>query len=214
MNFTLNEGVGRWHVTSGKTIAEGWRSIGPWATGYFGIYTLIWGFVYGAAGMSSCALAMTTMFPVIPLWAWAIIHGLVGFILIWSGKYKMFENVMTLLVGLMFITVVGSALLVIPDLGHIMNTASPSLPKGSLIYALGLIGGVGGLSQWSLMVTGYLKNVGMTGLMFLSCEETLLQHILLRPSLLFLFSSWALHYYTDQEQSLMDKPDWLNFQVY
>ncbi len=144
IKFTLNEGVGRWHVTSGKTILEGWRSIGPWATGYFGIYTLIWGFVYGAAGMSSCALAMTTMFPVIPLWAWAIIHGLVGFILIWSGKYKMFENVMTLLVGLMFITVVGSALLVIPDLGHIMNTASPSLPKGSLIYALGLIGGVGG----------------------------------------------------------------------
>ena len=107
IKFTLNEGVGRWHVTSGKTILEGWRSIGPWATGYFGIYTLIWGFVYGAAGMSSCALAMTTMFPVIPLWAWAIIHGLVGFILIWSGKYKMFENVMTLLVGLMFITVVG-----------------------------------------------------------------------------------------------------------
>lgn len=49
LKFALNEGVGRWHVTSGKTILEGWHMMGKWATGYFGIYSIIWGFVYGAA---------------------------------------------------------------------------------------------------------------------------------------------------------------------
>lgn len=44
----------------------------------------------------------------------------------------------------MFITVVGSAIVVLPDLADIIDTAIPTLPEGSLIYALGLIGGVGG----------------------------------------------------------------------
>ncbi|WP_346200157.1 Nramp family divalent metal transporter [Caldifermentibacillus hisashii] len=51
---------------------------------------------------------------------------------------------MNWLVGLMFITVVGSAIVVLPDLADIIDTAIPTLPEGSLIYALGLIGGVGG----------------------------------------------------------------------
>jgi Mn2+/Fe2+ NRAMP family transporter len=144
LKFALNEGVGRWHLNSGRTILEGWQFMGRWATGYFGGYTIIWGFVYGAAATSSCALAMTAMFPQLPLWGWAIIHGLFGFAVIWWGGYQAFEKVMNVLIGVMFITVVGSAILVIPQLGGLMDTAVPSLPKGSLIFALGLIGGVGG----------------------------------------------------------------------
>lgn len=142
--FVLNEGVGRWHLLSGKTIFEGWQSMGKWASGYFGVYALIWGFVYGAAGTSSCALAMSAMVPAIPLWAWAIIHGIAGFAITWSGRFQLFERVMNVLVGLMFITVVGSAILVLPQLNGLWHTAVPDLPKGSLLYALGLIGGVGG----------------------------------------------------------------------
>ncbi|PLR75658.1 iron transporter [Bacillus sp. V3-13] len=144
LKFALNEGVGRWHLLSGKTILTGWTLLGKWTTGYFGTYSIIWGFVYGAAGTSSCALAMSAMFPVLPLWAWAVIHGVIGFVLIWWGGFKAFEHVMNILIAIMFITVVGSALLVIPDLNGLWNTAVPSLPPGSLLYALGLIGGVGG----------------------------------------------------------------------
>ena len=144
LKFALNEGVGRWHLTSGKTILEGWHIMGKWATGYFGVYSVIWGFVYGAAGTASCALAMSALFPQLSLTQWAIIHGIVAFILVWWGKYNTFEKVMNVLVGLMFITVVGSALLVIPQLSDIWGTAVPALPEGSLLYALGLIGGVGG----------------------------------------------------------------------
>ncbi|MEM1504277.1 Nramp family divalent metal transporter [Domibacillus sp. 8LH] len=144
LKFALNEGVGRWHLTSGNTILEGWHMMGKWATGYFGVYSVIWGFVYGAAGTASCALAMAALFPQLSLTQWAVIHGLAGFGLIWWGKYKTFEKVMNWLVGIMFITVVGSAVLVVPQLGDIVDTAVPTLPEGSLVYALGLIGGVGG----------------------------------------------------------------------
>lgn len=144
LKFVLNEGVGRWHLLSGKTIFEGWQSMGKWASIYFGVYALIWGFVYGAAGTSSCALAMSAMIPAIPLWAWAIIHGIAGFALTWSGRFRLFERAMNILVGLMFITVVGSAVLALPKLSGLWHTAVPDLPKGSLLYALGLIGGVGG----------------------------------------------------------------------
>jgi len=144
LKFVLNEGVGRWHLISGKTILEGWHLMGKWATGYFGVYSVIWGFVYGAAGTASCALAASALFPQLSLTAWAIIHGILGLVLVWSGQYKRFEHVMNILIGIMFITVVGAAILVLPQLGDVMGTAVPALPKGSLIYALGLIGGVGG----------------------------------------------------------------------
>ncbi|WP_042463416.1 Nramp family divalent metal transporter [Neobacillus dielmonensis] len=144
LKFALNEGVGRWHLASGKTILEGWHLMGKWATGYFGVYSVIWGFVYGAAGTASCALAASALFPQLSLTAWAIIHGILGLVLVWSGQYKRFEHVMNVLIGIMFITVVGSAIIVLPQLGDVVGTAVPTLPKGSLIYALGLIGGVGG----------------------------------------------------------------------
>ncbi|WP_185830740.1 hypothetical protein [Siminovitchia terrae] len=41
-----------------------------------------------------------------PLWAWAIIHSVAGFRLIWFGRYKIFEKVITVLIGIMFLAVV------------------------------------------------------------------------------------------------------------
>ncbi|MBD1381732.1 Nramp family divalent metal transporter [Metabacillus arenae] len=145
LKFYLTEGIGRWHLATGKTILEGWHSLGRWATGYFGIYSIIWGFLYGAAAASTCALMMTAMFPIMPLWAWAIIHLLAGFALIWTGKYIIFERVMLVLIGIMFVTVVGTAVVLLPDIGSILNgILVPRLESGSFLLVLGLIGGVGG----------------------------------------------------------------------
>ena len=70
---------------------------------------MIWGFVYGATAMSSAALPLAAVFPVLPLWAWAILMGLAGFVMVWFGKYATFEKITAVLVGLMFVTVVGLA---------------------------------------------------------------------------------------------------------
>jgi len=162
LKYFLNEGVGRWHLATGKTILEGWQEMGKWATGYFGAYSVIWGFVYGAAATSACALAMSSMFPIMPFWAWAVVHAIAGFLLIWTGRYLLFEKVMMVLIGIMFVTVIGSALLFLPNLDDLLKGFVPTIPEGSFMLALGLIGGVGG----TITMTSYgywLKEKGWSG---------------------------------------------------
>ena len=104
-------------------------------------------FFFGAAAPSASALAVTAMFPgVMPLWAWAILHSVVfGFLICILGRYGLFERVMEVFVGIMFVTVVGLALLLAPNVGELaLGTIWPRLPEGSLPFVLAVIGGVGG----------------------------------------------------------------------
>lgn len=142
--LALGEAVGRWHLTSGQTILSGWRTLGRWALIYFGAYAVIWGFVYGATAMSASGLPLNAMFPVLSVRWWAMLCGLAGFLLVWFGRYAVLEKIMTAFIGVMFVTVVGTAVLVTPHLADVADGLVPRLPSGSLIYALGLIGGVGG----------------------------------------------------------------------
>ena len=144
LKFALNEGVGRYHLATDRTIVEGIHSLGRWASGFFGGYSLLWGFVYGAAASSSCALAANALFPAIPFWVYVVVHPIAGAILVLANRYELFEDIITAFIALMVVTVVGSAILVLPQLGDIIATGIPALPEGSTIYALGLIGGTGG----------------------------------------------------------------------
>ncbi|UWE04150.1 Nramp family divalent metal transporter [Laceyella sacchari] len=144
LKYTLNEGVGRYHLVTGQTLLQGWRTLGRWTLVYFGAYLMIWGFIYGAAGPTSTALAATAMFPQLSFNTWAIVHSLLAFVLIFLGRYQLFERVMTALTGLMFVTVVGSAVLIFPDWTKIFSGLIPNAPDSSFIFVLGLIGGVGG----------------------------------------------------------------------
>ncbi len=144
VKIALAEGSARYHLATGSTILEGWKSLGKWTSWYFGIYIMIWGFVYGATAMSATALPLAALFPFLPLWAWAIISGLVCAAFVAMNKYQMFENAMKLLIGFMFVVVVGVAIMVVPNIGEALTGLVPTLPEGSIIYTLGLIGGVGG----------------------------------------------------------------------
>jgi Mn2+/Fe2+ NRAMP family transporter len=144
LKYALAEGVGRWHLASGTTMLSGWRSLGRWTMVYFGIYIMIWGFSYGAAAMSATALPLNALFPVLSIRVWGIIAGLVGFVLVGVGRYRFFERLMTVLIGVMFLTVVGSAIAVVSDVESLASGLRPQLPADSLIYVLGLLGGVGG----------------------------------------------------------------------
>ena len=144
VKIALSEGAARYHLATGSTILAGWRSLGRWAAWYFGIYVIIWGFIYGATAMSATALPLAALFPAIPLRAWAIAAGLFGFIFVFFNRYETFEIVMKWLVGFMFVIMVGLAILVAPNLGDMAAGLTFDLPEGSLFYTLGLIGGVGG----------------------------------------------------------------------
>ena len=74
LKIALAEAVGRWTLSSERTMFEGWSSLGRsrlgggwldgrlnWAGLYFGVYVAVWGFVYGAAAMTSTALPLAAL---------------------------------------------------------------------------------------------------------------------------------------------------------
>ncbi|MFG2541325.1 Nramp family divalent metal transporter [Streptomyces sp. NPDC048594] len=159
VKISLAEACGRWHLSTGTTLFEGWASLGRWTTWFFAIYAVIWGFVYGAAAMSSSALPLQALFPdVMDLEWWGIACGLVGLVFVWFNKYNVFEKVMTVLVGVMFVVTVYLAIRVTPNLGDAFAGLLPVLPdeKDSILNTLGLIGGVGGTI--TLAAYGYWVN--------------------------------------------------------
>ncbi|MFD5625762.1 Nramp family divalent metal transporter [Streptomyces sp. NPDC127072] len=163
VKISLAEAAGRWHLSTGRTLFDGWASLGRWTTYFFVVYVVIWGFVYGAAAMSSSALPLQALFPdVFPddwsIKPWAIICGLVGLVFVWFNRYEVFEKVMTVLVGVMFVVTVYLAIRVTPNLGDAFAGLLPVLPdeKDSILNTLGLIGGVGGTI--TLAAYGYWVN--------------------------------------------------------
>ncbi|WP_101256419.1 Nramp family divalent metal transporter [Streptomyces barkulensis] len=145
VKIALAEATGRWHLATGRTIFDGWRSLGAWTTVYFAVYVTVWGFVYGAAAMSSSALPLVALFPgLLELKTWAILCGLAGLAFVWFNRYAIVEKIMMVFVGVMFAVVLYVAVRVTPHLGDAVAGLLPVLPDGSLLYTLGLVGGVGG----------------------------------------------------------------------
>ncbi|WP_115684447.1 Nramp family divalent metal transporter [Corynebacterium senegalense] len=144
MKIVLVEGVGRYTLATGNTMFHGWRQLGRWTSWYFVPYIIIWGFVYGAAAMSASAMPLKALFPGTSLEMWAVLTGLLGFIFTWLGKYRTFEKIIAVLVGVMFLTVCGIATLSLSNLPEILRGLVPTIPEGSFVYVLSLAGGVGG----------------------------------------------------------------------
>ncbi|WP_085872777.1 MULTISPECIES: Nramp family divalent metal transporter [unclassified Nocardioides] len=144
IKVVLVEGAGRYSLATGRTIFEGWRSLGRWTTWYFAPYIVVWGLVYGATAMSSSALPIVALFPDLSLRWTAIVIGLVGLLLVWFGSYTSFEKVMAALVGVMFVAVSVAAVRATPNLGEIVLGLRPIFPDDSVVNVLAIAGGVGG----------------------------------------------------------------------
>ena len=161
IKVVLVEGAGRYSLATDRTIFEGWRSLGRWTTFYFAPYIVIWGLVYGATAMSSSALPIVALFPDLSLRWTAVALGLIGLAMVWLGSYAAFEKVMAGLVGVMFVCVVGAALLATPNLGEIVLGLRPVFPDDSIVNVLAIAGGVGGTI--TLAAYGYwLREKGWT----------------------------------------------------
>ncbi len=144
MKIVLVEGAGRYTLSSGRTIFEGWSSLGRWTHIYFVPYIVIWGFVYGAAALAGTGLPLHSLFPVFGVTTWGILAGLLGAALVWLGRYDIFEKVCAALVGLMFVTMVGAAVMTVPNILDILAGLKPWIPDNGLVNVLALAGGVGG----------------------------------------------------------------------
>lgn len=162
IKFILSEGIGRLYLATGTTFLQSWHSLGWVATTYFGGYAILFGIIYGVAAPTVCGMVLAALLPGTPVWLGAIVSSIAGFILVWFGRYQLLEKIMMVFVGIMFITVVGSAIIILASSNDVTYQVIPSVPKGSFATILGLIGGVGG--SITLACYGYwLQAKGWSG---------------------------------------------------
>jgi Mn2+/Fe2+ NRAMP family transporter len=146
-------------MATGETLLEGWIAhLGRWIQWVFLLYLLLWAFAVGGALISACGVAGAGMLPLgdphTSKIVWGICHSLVGFGLVWSGRFKAFEIVMSVLVALMVVAVLLNVVLVAPSLAAIARGLFvPSIPRGQEAWLLGVLGGVGGTV--TIMSYGY-----------------------------------------------------------
>jgi Mn2+/Fe2+ NRAMP family transporter len=159
LKWVLNEGLARWQMATGQTLLEGWVAhLGQWIQWAFLLYLLLWSYAVGGALISACGLAGAGMVPLgdphTSKIIWGIVHSLLGFALVWSGKFKVFEYVMSACCGLMVAAVLLNVIIVAPDWRIVSRGLFiPSIPPGGEAWLLGVLGGVGGTV--TIMSYGY-----------------------------------------------------------
>lgn len=159
IKYVLNEGIARWQLATGTTILEGWITRLPrFVSYYFLVYLILWSFIVAAALISACGLAAHAMIPDLSVTTWGILHSLAGVVLVMVGRYALFERLMKLFTGVMFLTVLACAVLLVPH----VSFSWPALPTGSPKFILGVIGGVGG-SVTLLSYCYWIREKGWTG---------------------------------------------------
>ncbi len=161
LKFVLTEGLTRWQLATGTTILEGGiRRIGTPFILFFAAYLFLWTYFVGAALISACGVTAHALIPVFDSPAtgkviWGVLHSLLGLAMVRLGGFNLFSKVMMACVGVMFVTVLFTAMSLPNDVPAILKGVFiPSIPdwngKG-LAWTVALMGGVGG----TLTIIGY-----------------------------------------------------------
>lgn len=154
LKYVLNEGIARWQLSTGTTMLEGWISRLPkFVSIYFIIYLCIWSFVVAGALIAACGIAANAIFPEFSIEVWGIIHSIFGAIVVYYGRYSLFEKLMKFFIAIMFVSFIYCAIMILPEAGLSFSNFIPSIPQGSGKFLLGILGGVGG--SVTLLSYGY-----------------------------------------------------------
>ena len=154
LKYVVTEGLARWQLATGDTFIEGvFRHLGPVAMWLFLPYLLLWSFFVGSAQMSATGV---TLHAIAPIFAdantgkivFGIVAGIAGIALVLAGGYRLFETVMRVCIGVMFVTVVVTAALLWPGTAAVLRgllvPGIPDLGGEGVRWTVALIGGVGG----------------------------------------------------------------------
>ncbi|MEM7191360.1 MAG: Nramp family divalent metal transporter [Pseudomonadota bacterium] len=170
--FVVTEGLARWQLATGETLLEGVaRRVGRWTVFLFLPYLLLWSFFVGSALMSANGATLHAMAPVFgDAKTGKIVFGaassLIGLVLVWFGGYRLFDHVMRICIGVMFVTVVLTAILLWPGTAAVLEGLFvPHIPDAGglgVAWTLALIGGIGG--TLTVLCYGYwLREEGRDG---------------------------------------------------
>jgi Mn2+/Fe2+ NRAMP family transporter len=172
LKFVITEGLARWQLATGKTFLEGAvEKLGKATAWIFLPYLVFWTFFVSAALMSACGAATHAMIPVFEdaregKIAFGLLHSALGIALVLLGGYRVFERVMSACIGIMFLTVVTTAVLLEPDWGDVLTglfvPSRSTLTGDGLTWTIALIGGVGGTV--TVLCYGYwIREEGRSG---------------------------------------------------
>ena len=167
LKWILSEGLARWQLATGTTLLEGWAwRLGHWIRWVFFAYLLLFSLVVGGALMTACGVAGAGILPLgspeTSKIVWGLIHSAVGLALVRFGSFALFEKLMAVLIGVMFVTVLSTAALIAPDWGSVLRGLIPSIPPGAVGWLLAVLGGVGGTV--TLLSYGYwIREQGRQG---------------------------------------------------
>ena len=158
LKWALTEGLARWQLATGTTLLEGWSwRLGVWVRWVFLVYLLMFSLIVGRALISACGVAGTGFYrigdPETSVFVWGAVHSIVGLALVLGGGFRLFERLMSALIGVMFVTVLATAVLMRPDWSAVAAGFVPSMPETGSHWVLAVLGGVGGTV--TLLAYGY-----------------------------------------------------------
>jgi Natural resistance-associated macrophage protein-like len=141
----LNEGIARWQLATATTAIEGWcRHLPAWVRWYFAAYLVLWTVSVSAALTSACGLGIATLTGGAVSRPWgAVSHAIAGGSLVAIGGFAGFAKVTKVLIGTMFFTILGCALLTLPSGDDALRGFVPSIPVGGAASVLSVLGGIG-----------------------------------------------------------------------
>jgi len=153
LKYVLTEGLARWQLATGETLLEGvCHRYGRIVDYLFLAYLLIWTALVSCALMSACGVAFHAILPVMDAPSdkilYGILHSAVAVVLVRWGGYRLFEKVMGVCIGVMFVTVIATAVAVGPDWSAVLQGMFiPTIPDAGgqgWQWTIALMGGIGG----------------------------------------------------------------------
>ena len=176
LKYVITEGLARWQLATGDTLLEGLiHRIGRPVGWFFLPYLIVWTFFVASALMSACGVTFHALIPVFDdavqgKVVFGALSSLVGLGLVLAGGYELFEKVMRVCIGVMFVTVIVTAALLWPGTGEVLEglfvPSIPDLTGQGLGWTVALMGGIGG--TFTVLCYGYwIREEGRSGPGFL-----------------------------------------------
>ena len=95
---------------------------------------------YEAGNLSGASMGLIGIFPNVNQQIWTPLIAFLSAGLLYSGKHKVVENALIVLVILMSLVFISTLIMASPSLGDILSGFTPSLPEGSITTVLALVG--------------------------------------------------------------------------
>ena len=95
---------------------------------------------YEAGNLSGASMGLIEIFPHVNAQLWTPLIAFLSAVLLYSGKHKVVENALSLLVILMSLVFISTLVMAAPSLNDVLAGFIPSMPEGSITTVLALVG--------------------------------------------------------------------------